>query len=134
VTPTSAPVFPPGRYGRRREPRRSRRLLVTALLVPVVLAALLITYTLYGRYGQPTFNPSAATATDLRDDSVTVVFTVHKAADETGTCRIRARDYHGSQVGFAVVPVGTGRTLRITYPLATSARAYVVEVLGCDRT
>ncbi len=80
MTPTSTPVFPPGRYGHRREPRRRPRWLVAVLLVPVVAVGLWIAYTLFDRYGQPTFNPSTPTATELHDTSVTVRFTVHKAA------------------------------------------------------
>jgi hypothetical protein len=134
VTPTSAPVFPPGRYGHRREPRRRRVWLIAVLLVPVVLAGLWIAFTLFGKYGQPTFSPSAAVAVDATDTSVTARFTVHKDAEATGSCRVRARDYSGAQVGYARVPVGRGRDLTISYQLPTTGRAYVVDVLGCSRS
>lgn len=131
MTPTSAPVFPAGRYGHRREPGGRRRWLVLVLLVPVVLAALWITYTLYDKYGHPTFSPSAATVVEVTDTSATVQFTVHKARDETGSCRVRVRDYSGAQVGYAQAPVGTGSDLTITVPLATTGRGYAADVLGC---
>ncbi len=131
MTPTSAPVFPAGRYGHRREPAGRRRWLIPVLLVPVVLAALWITFTLWDKYGHPTFSPSTPSAVDVTDTSVTVRFTVTKDAGQTGSCRVRARDYSGSQVGYAEVPVGTGSELTISYPLPTTARAYAVDILGC---
>ena len=133
MTPSAPPVFPPGRYGHRREPGRRRRPLVVVLLIPVVLAGLWIAWTLYGKYGSPTFSPSAATAQAVTDSSVTVRFTVHKTAAQTGSCRIRARDYSGTEVGAADVPIGAGTDLTITYPLPTKGRAYAVDVVGCTR-
>ena len=50
MTETSV-TFPPGRYGRRREPRRSRRWVSALLLALVVLAGTLIAVSLYLRYG-----------------------------------------------------------------------------------
>ncbi len=131
MTPTATPVFPPGRYGHRREPGRRRRAVVAVLLVPVVVAALWITYTLWDKYGHPTFSPSAARAVNVTDTSVTVEFTVHKPAGTTGSCRVRARDYSGAQVGYAEVPIGKGTDLTIDAPLPTTGRAYAVDVLGC---
>jgi len=133
VTPTAPPVFPPGRYGRRREPGRRRHPLIVVLLIPVVVVGLWIAWTLYDKYGSPTFNPSSATAVDVTDTSVTVRFSVHKPAGQTGSCRVRARDYSGTEVGAADVPIGAGTDLTIAYPLPTSARAYAVDVVGCTR-
>jgi hypothetical protein len=131
VTQAATPVFPPGRYGHRREPGRRRPWTVLLLLVPVVVLGLWISFTLYEKYGNPTFHPSAATAVDVTDTSVTVRFTVHKGRAETGACRVRGRDRSGSQVGYAKVPVGPGTDLTINYPLPTTGRAFAVDVLGC---
>jgi hypothetical protein len=131
VTPTSTPVFPPGRYGRRREPGGRRRYLALVLVIPVALVGLWIAYTLYDKYGHPTFAPSSATVAQVTDSSATVTFTVHKNRDEKGTCRVRVRDYSGAQVGYQETPVGTGTDLTITATLATTGRAYAADVLGC---
>src|SRR5256885_3724129 len=53
----AAPVFPPGRYGRRREPRRARRWLPVALLTLVLVGALVLAERLYRQYGDPTYDP-----------------------------------------------------------------------------
>jgi len=106
---------------------------VVVLLIPVILAGLWVAWTLYDKYGSPTFSPSAPAAVDLRDSSVTVRFTVHKPAAQTGSCRVRARDYSGAEVGSADVPIGPGRDLTISYPLPTTGRAYALDVLGCTR-
>jgi Domain of unknown function (DUF4307) len=131
VTPTSTPVFPPGRYGRRREPGGRRRYLALVLVIPVVLVGLWIAYTLYDKYGRPTFAPSSATVVQVTDSSATVRFTVHKNRDETGSCRVRIRDYNGAQVGYQDAPVGVGANLTITVTLATTGRGYAADVLGC---
>src|SRR4051812_36603135 len=48
---TTAPVFPPGRYGRRRDGRR-RRLVPALALALVLVGSLLLTVRLYHQYGQ----------------------------------------------------------------------------------
>jgi hypothetical protein len=131
VTPAPTPVFPPGRYGRRREPAGPRRWLAIPVLAIVLLAAVWVAWTLYQRYGRPTFNPSPATVVEVTDATVTVRFTVHKSADEQGSCRVRVRDYSGVPVGYADAPVGAGRNLTVTVSLPTTGRAYAADVLGC---
>src|SRR5687768_1250780 len=53
---TGAPVFPPGRYGRRREPRRRRPWLVALLVVVVVAAGAALSVRLYRQYGDPAYD------------------------------------------------------------------------------
>jgi Domain of unknown function (DUF4307) len=125
-----APVFPPGRYGRRREPRRAWRWLPAVLVGLLLVGALALVGRLYGRYGNPTYQPSV-TVEQITDSSVTVRLTVAKRDTGPAVCRIQAKDGSGAEVGYAEVPVGTGGTVTVRYPLATTARAYDVEALGC---
>jgi Domain of unknown function (DUF4307) len=100
-------------------------------VIPVVLVGLWIAYTLYDKYGHPTFSPSAATVVQVTDSSTTVRFTVHKGHEEQGSCRVRVRDFSGAQVGYQETPVGTGTDLTITATLQTTGRGYAADVLGC---
>ncbi len=128
----SAPVFPPGRYGRRRDPRRNRRRwLPIAALALLVLGALALGSRLYGRYGNPPYQASVTGIAQVTDTSVTVDFTVRKRDGGPAVCRVQAKDRSGAEVGYAEVPVGTGATVKVRYPLSTRARPYAVDVLGC---
>jgi hypothetical protein len=126
-----APVFPPGRYGRRRENRRARRWVPIALLLPVLAGALWLAAHLYGQYGNPAYQATVRDQSAVTASSVTVTFTVHKRAAGPAVCRIQAKDYSAAEVGYADVPVGTGIDVTVTYTLATHGRPYAVEVLGC---
>ena len=55
-THTTHPVFPPGRYGRRRAGRR-KPVLPIVVLVLVVAASLVISFKLYQRYGGTDYDP-----------------------------------------------------------------------------
>jgi len=130
----AAPVFPPGRYGRRRDPRRGRRWLPVALLALVLVGTLVLVGRLYGQYGNPPYQPEITGTEQVTDSSVTVTLTVRKRDNGPAVCRIQAKDRSGAEVGYAEVPVGTGGTVSVRYPLATKARAYGVEALGCQHT
>lgn len=70
-----APVFPPGRYGRRREPRR--RPVLTALLGLALVAALgTIVVRMYQQYGDPEYDANVITYTDITDSQVLIDFQV----------------------------------------------------------
>lgn len=125
-----APVFPPGRYGRRREPRPVRRWLPAVLVAVALVAAFTLVGRLYGRYGNPPYQPQV-TVEQISDSSVAVRLTVTKRDTGPAVCRIQAKDRSGAEVGYAEVPVGTGGTVSLRYPLATTARADAVEALGC---
>jgi hypothetical protein len=51
ITPDAAPVFPPGRYGRRRASRRARRWVTAAVALAAVAAGLVLTLRLHQQYG-----------------------------------------------------------------------------------
>jgi hypothetical protein len=127
-----APVFPPGRYGHRRDPGRSRRRWLPALaLVLLVLAALAIGARLYGQYGNPPYRAQLTGMEQITDSSVTVAFTVRKRDGGPARCQVQAKDHSGAEVGYAEVPVGGTGTVQVRYTLRTSARPYAVDVLGC---
>jgi hypothetical protein len=132
VTNTPAPpVFPPGRYGWRRAPRRGRRWLAVALSALLLLGTLALVGRLYGQYGDPAYQPRITATEQITDSSVTVTLTVRKRANGPAVCRLQAKDHSGAEIGYAEVPVGPGGTVSVRYVLATKARPYAVDVLGC---
>ncbi|HEY8474832.1 MAG TPA: DUF4307 domain-containing protein [Natronosporangium sp.] len=139
MTETNATIsFPPGRYGRRRDPRRrGPRWLPAALLTLVVLAGLGMAYQLNQQYG-PTrpYHPTVERFYDLTDDQVVVQFTVRIPEGEAAICAVRARAADGREVGREEVridpPAGVTRP-RITHRLATDARPTTGEVQRCWR-
>jgi len=135
VTQTTPPSFPPGRYGRRREPRRARRRrLAYLLLVPALVAVVAVAWPLYRRYLYPPVQTTVQSYTDISDTGVTVHFTVYKPGGRPATCRVQARDRSGAEIGYAQVPVPAGTAVPVVYPLPTRGRAIAVDVLGCVTT
>jgi hypothetical protein len=137
VTETSAtvhaePSYPPGRYGRRREPRPRRRWLVAVLAVAVGLAALAISIRMFQQYGQPDFEPQVRRYYDVTDTGITVEFSVRQPPGKPGTCVVRARSAAGAQVALDHVDTPVGTRVVVTHRLTTSARPAVVEVPRCN--
>lgn len=129
-TPGTAPVFPPGRYGRRREPTRGR------WVVPVVLSAtvavmLLLAVKLYQQYGTEKISATVQSLTDVSPSSITVTFTVHKPDGVPVTCTVDALAVDGSALGTAEVSVPAGNDVTVTYTVHTTARAYIAQVPTC---
>ena len=133
ATPSTEPVFPPGRYGRRREPTPPRRRWVIAIVAAVVVAAALsISIKLFQQYGQPEYAPQVRRYFDVTDSGVSVEFVVRKPADKVGTCVVRARSKDGAQVGLANVDAPLGDPVVVTYRLSTTARPFAIDVPRCD--
>jgi hypothetical protein len=128
---STAPTFPPGRYGRRRAPgrRRSKVLSLIGLLI-FVAAAAAVSVQLYRVYGQ---NPQATVerVSDIGPSSVTVRIRVQKPDGKPATCRLQALDYGHAEVGYAQLSVPSGRDVTMSYTLATTAKPVAVTVLGC---
>jgi hypothetical protein len=131
ATPGTAPVFPPGRYGRRREPNPRRRWGVLVAAAVVIVAALAISIKLFQQYGNPEYDGSVRRYFDVADNGISVEFEVRKPADKLGTCIVRARSADGEEVGSADVAAPLGADVVVTYRLKTSARPVVVEVPRC---
>lgn len=136
MTETSI-TFPPGRYGRRREPRRTPRWVLVMLVAVVMLAGTVAATLLQQRYGAG--RPYDATVLrfyDVTDEQVVVEFTVVVPAGEAATCAVRARAGHGGEVGREEVRIDP--PLEVTRPvvvhrLATSERPVTGEVQRCWR-
>ncbi len=122
------PVFPPGRYGRRRGPRRVARWVPVVGLVLLLAGTLWLTERLYRQYGDP-YQPHVTGLEQLTDSSVTVVWTVQKPDTKRVTCRLKASNASGLEVGYTEVGIQGPGTLHTK--IATSARASTVDVLGC---
>ncbi|HWH01021.1 MAG TPA: DUF4307 domain-containing protein [Pilimelia sp.] len=130
TTSAPAPVFPPGRYGRRREPRRPRRLGAAFAALLVVAATAALSVRLYQQYGDPAYEPQLLRYSEVSDSQIVVTFAVRKPADQAALCALRASARDGLVVGRAEVRVPAGVS-QLTYRLATEARPTTPEVLRC---
>lgn len=131
------PSFPPGRYGRRRAPRRTPRWLPIVLAVGVVAVGTAVAMVLSQAYGPG--RPYDATVHrfyDVTDEQVVVEFSVVVPEGETAVCAVRARAAHGGEVGREEVrvapPPGETRPL-VVHRLATIERPVTGEVPRCWR-
>ncbi|PWR05318.1 DUF4307 domain-containing protein [Micromonospora acroterricola] len=131
-----APVFPAGRYGRRRAPGgRGRRTLLAALALVALLGTLtLISFRLYQQYGDPVYDAQVITYTDITDNQVLLEFRVTVPPGGSAVCALRARDRAGAEVAREEVTVTAGpgdRHVTTRHRLATTARPFIGEVLRC---
>ena len=132
-TRATTPVYPPGRYGRRRDGRRH-------LAVPILFALLilglsvLVAVRLYRQYGDPRYDPQIVGWTDVTATQMTIRFTVRVPPGGAAACLLRARTYDGAEVGSRTVTVaatGDNTTIDASETVPTSARAAVGEVVRC---
>ena len=132
-TRATNPVFPPGRYGHRRD---GRRRLAAPIIFGVVVAAVavLLSVRLYHQYGDSTYDAQIVRWTGATNTQITIDFTVRVPPGEAATCTLRARDYAGAEVGTRTVTVratGDESTIKASEVVPTTARAVVGEVLRC---
>lgn len=131
---TSAPVFPPGRYGHRRE-RRHRRPVLAGLLAVTVLAALsLVAVRLYQQYGDPNYDAEVITYTGITDSQMLIDFRVTVPAGGSAVCALRARSRDGAVVAREEVRVNAApgeRQVTTRHRLVTTAEGFIGEVLRC---
>jgi hypothetical protein len=133
-TRATNPVFPPGRYGRRRSGRR-RPALPLVVLVLVLAVSVLLSVRLYQRYGQTDYQGQIVGWEEPTDTRIVVEFTVRVPAGGAAQCVLRARDYNGNEVGRSTVTVRAGQratTIDAKEPVTTRNRAAVGDVLGCQ--
>ncbi|TDC82774.1 DUF4307 domain-containing protein [Micromonospora sp. KC606] len=134
TVPPGAPVFPPGRYGRRREPGRRRPVLVGVLVAALAGVLVLAATQLYARYGDPNYDAQMITYAEVTDTGVRVDFRVTVPAGGSAVCLLRARSHDGAEVGRVEVPVAAApgeRHLNVRHRIATTARPFIGEVLRC---
>ncbi|QSB13951.1 DUF4307 domain-containing protein [Natronosporangium hydrolyticum] len=136
---TAGPAFPPGRYGRRRDPRRlgsrrTRLVVAAAATTAVILAGTVVAVTFGEQYGPG--RPYEATVErfyDVTDEQVVVEFSVVVPPGETAVCAVRARSRDGAEVGRDEVRIPAGDEARpqVVHRLATSDRPVTGEVQRC---
>ncbi len=133
-TRATTPVFPPGRYGRRRSGRR-RSILPIALLVVVVAGSLFLSARLYQQFGRTDYQAQiVGWDSEPAADRLTIEFRVRVPAGKAASCVLRARDYGGFEVGRRTVvvrPAGDATTVTAKETVSTKARASVGDVMGC---
>jgi hypothetical protein len=132
-TRATTPVFPPGRYGRRRDGRRRPAVPIIAGLL-VLAVSLLLAVRLYDRFGDPTYEPQIVGWRDVTPASMTIEFTVPVPAGGSAECMVRARSYDGAEVGRRTVvvtaPAGS-TTAEGRERVPTTALASHGDVLRC---
>ncbi|MFY1685130.1 DUF4307 domain-containing protein [Micromonospora sp. WMMD730] len=134
TVPSAAPVFPPGRYGRRREPERRRPLLRWVLAAVLIAGLVLASTQLYQRYGDPEYKPEVITYTDVDDTGVRVDFRVTVPAGGAAVCLVRARSHAGAEVGHEEVTVTAApgqRHVTTRHRVTTTERPFIGEVVRC---
>ena len=129
-----APVFPPGRYGRRRDPRRRRPWLAGLVLAVIVVAMALVAVRMYRLYGDPAYDAEVISYTQITDRQIVIDFRVTTPAGGSALCLLRARSHDGAEVGHEEVRVDAApgeRRPAVSHRLATTARPLIGEVLNC---
>ncbi|HEX6683201.1 MAG TPA: DUF4307 domain-containing protein [Candidatus Limnocylindrales bacterium] len=134
TTPLKQPIFPPGRYGRRREPRRTPRLVIALAAAAMAVAGTFIGITLFNAYGEGDYSATVTAFAGITDTQVVVTFTVRLPADGVAKCVVRARDVTGAEAGREEISVKAGpvpdKTV-VTHRLQTRTRPVTGEVRGC---
>lgn len=124
---------PPDRYD---EPSKvGQRVLAVILSVLFLGLIAAIGSTLFSRYGADAVRGEVS-GYDVRSDSEVVIeLQASKSAGKAAYCVIRARSREGTEVGRDVAVLDAEgspeRTVRGTFPIATTARAISGEVVAC---
>jgi hypothetical protein len=132
-TRTTDPVFPPGRYGKRRSGRRRPELPIVVLVL-VVGASLVLSVRLFQQYGQTDYDPQIVGWSEPSATVLTIEFKVRVPAGGAAECVLRARDYDGFEVGRRTVVVradGDAKSIDAREDVPTTARASVGDVVNC---
>ncbi|GAA4923556.1 DUF4307 domain-containing protein [Actinoplanes utahensis] len=132
-THATTPVFPPGRYGRRREGAR-RRLLPIVATVVFALGLGGLTFAYYQKYGQTDYTADIIGWSVRSDAEMVIEFRVRVPDGGSAMCMARARDYDGFEVGRKPVTVPApdgGGSVEVRESVPTEKRASVGDVMGC---
>ncbi|MDI6098363.1 DUF4307 domain-containing protein [Actinoplanes sp. NEAU-A12] len=134
-THATTPVFPPGRYGRRREGGQRRWLpILTAAVFGLGLAGLTFAY--YEKFGQTDYKADIIGWQPASTEMV-IEFRVRVPEGGAATCMLRARDYDGFEVGRRAVTVPApegGGSVEVRESVPTKSRGSVGDVMGCRAT
>jgi hypothetical protein len=132
-TRATTPVFPPGRYGRRRDGRRRLAAPIIFGVVVLVVSAL-FTFRLYDQYGDPDYDAQIIGWTVTSDTQIKIDFRVRVPQGHAAECLLRARTYAGAEVGHRTVtvrPPGGEITTDASETVPTTERASVGDVIRC---
>ena len=134
TTPVPPIIFPPGRYGRRRDNRTTPRWKVALVAVVVGAVTAVMGYSLYQAYGEGEYRASVTSFTEVTDNQVVVTFVVRLPEGGAAHCVVRARDITGAETGREEILVKAGpdpgQTLA-SHRLPTRSRPVTGEVQGC---
>ena len=133
-TRATAPAYPPGRYGRRRDGKRRRAVPVTVLAL-VIFASVLLTVRLYRQWGDPDYDAQIVSWDVVSASQLSMQFTVRVPAGGSTRCVLRGRDYGGNEVGRREVTLsakGDATTIAAVETVPTTARAAVADVVRCQ--
>jgi hypothetical protein len=126
---TRQPIYPPGRYGRRRETGRRRRGRTVLVSVLGALAGLVLAVVMFNRY-QSRYEPQVLRF-DTTDRSATVQFHVTHQGERDLDCHARSRARDGAVVGTATIRIPAGVTGPVTHTLTTTRAPVSAEVTVC---
>ncbi len=132
-THATTPVFPPGRYGWRRDGGR-RRLIPIVYTIVFALALGGITWGYWARYGGTDYTADIIGWEVTSDREMAIEFRVRVPEDGAAMCMLRARDYDGFEVGRRAVTVPApdgGGSVEVRETVPTNARGAVGDVMGC---
>jgi hypothetical protein len=133
-TRATTPVYPPGRYGRRRESGRRRSLPLVLAAIVCGVVALGVSWAYYQKFGQTDYSPEIVGWNEPTDAEMVIKFRVRVPSGETASCMLRARDFQGYELGTRTVEVPAkpgGGEIVVTESVPTTARASVGDVMSC---
>jgi hypothetical protein len=132
-THATTPVFPPGRYGRRRDGKQRRWLpILTTAVFGLALAGLTFAY--FDKFGQTDYKADIIGWKTPSSTEMVIEFRVRVPEGGAATCMLRARDYDGFEVGRRPVTVpapASGGSVEVRESVPTKERGSVGDVMGC---
>jgi hypothetical protein len=128
-TTTDQPIYPPGRYGRRREPRPPRRGRTVLVAIVGGLVGLVLALLMFERY-HARYQPQVINF-KLEERSATVRFEVTHQGERELVCHVRSRSRDGVVVGSADVRVPQGHRGPTTHTFPTTDTPVSAEVTVC---
>src|ERR1700712_4458154 len=132
TTAETTPVFPPGRYGHRREGKR-RPVVPLIILAAVIVASLAVAVKLYEQFGQTDYQAQIVGWDPPTDSRILIHFTVTVPAGAPAKCTLQARDYGGNDLGdrdVVVRPDGHASVIDAKEAVTTKSKATAGYVLG----
>jgi Domain of unknown function (DUF4307) len=125
---------PSARYGRPRQSRRSRRLVIIGLAALILAAGLAVAVAGYQRLGRSDVAGTLGGYRLIDGETVEVTMTVTRAdPSRPAVCIVRARSKNGSETGRREVLVtpSTQESVQVTAIVKTSSPAAMGDVYGC---